>query len=113
MGVKDPLAQVSDLFQQAGVEPRFAAELVGLAEMAMRKGADYSPGADPYENAKSSEGLGVPAWLGIAIRMGDKFRRLQALALNGALKNEPIEDTLTDIAVYALICKIIRSEAVA
>lgn len=65
----------------------------------------------PLGNIKAARRFGIPAWLGVLIRMGDKWERISNLAgryyttKDGpAVKGESIKDTLMDIAVYALIC---------
>lgn len=48
--------------------------------------------------------------LGIVFRINDKLRRLQNLQENGKKpSNEAIEDTWTDIAVYAIIALLVRN----
>ena len=83
-----------------------ATELVDLHD---RKGADYGTDSDPYANVRMSEGFGIPAWMGVAIRMNDKIKRLQTagtqLVREGevSLANEGLEDAFLDLAVYGII----------
>lgn len=60
------------------------------------------------ENFKMAELFGVPAWVGIMIRISDKFTRLASFVRKGynAVKDETVEDTLLDMANYSLLCLI-------
>ena len=55
----------------------------------------------------------IPAWKGVAIRIGDKFSRLMSFVKQEELKvkDESIRDTLIDMANYALICAVLYDEA--
>lgn len=68
-----------------------------------RKNADYGEDEDPFSNVRASEDFGIPAWVGCMTRANDKMRRLQKAAKGGELANESVEDSLMDLAVYALI----------
>lgn len=68
-----------------------------------RKQADYGRSDDPFANVRASEDFGIPGWVGALIRMNDKMRRLQAAARGQNLKNESIQDSFLDLAVYAVI----------
>lgn len=47
--------------------------------------------------------------LGIAFRLTEKVERLKNLLMNSKIpENESIEDTLNDIAVYAIIARLYR-----
>ena len=77
------------------------------------KNADYAADDDPFSNFRMCEAFGVPAWKGTLTRMSDKWARIGQLA-NGkppAVKDEAIEDTLLDLAVYALITIVLKREA--
>lgn len=69
------------------------------------KDADYSSDGKAMGNLRMSEEIGVPAWQGVLIRMGDKKRRVDSFARRGtyAVASEKIEDTLLDLANYALL----------
>lgn len=73
------------------------------------KDADYSMG-DPLSNFTACERFGVPAWKGALIRMSDKWSRLMSLVSKAspAVVNESIEDTLEDLALYAVITRVLR-----
>lgn len=81
-----------------------------LGELHDRKQADYGRPGDPFANVRGSAEWGIPPWIGACIRLNDKVKRLQALALNGSLTNESAFDSLKDIAVYALISYVLLEE---
>ena len=73
---------------------------------------DYADVEDVFKNFRTSELAGIPAWKGVAIRIGDKFSRLMSFVKQNELKvkDESIRDTLIDMANYALICAILYDE---
>jgi hypothetical protein len=86
--------------------------LVKAGEMHDRKQADYGRDDDPFYNIKQSANWGIEPWVGAMMRADDKMGRLRAMAQDGGeLVNEPIEDSLMDIAVYALIALVLREES--
>jgi hypothetical protein len=92
----------------------FLADLERLAELHRAKSAGYAGAVDndPWYNFRTSEAFGVPAHIGVLVRMGDKWSRLQSLIRNPANEQvgESIYDTLDDIASYALIEKDLYRE---
>jgi hypothetical protein len=76
------------------------------------KNSDYASDGDPLSNLRMAERFGVPAWKGALIRMSDKWSRLEQLAggKEAAVKDESVEDTLLDLANYALLCIVLRQE---
>jgi len=68
-----------------------------------KKSADYGRTNDPFANVRASEDFGIPGWVGTAVRMNDKMRRLQAAAQGSTLQNESLRDSFLDLAVYAII----------
>lgn len=60
------------------------------------------------ENFKMAELFGIPSWVGILIRISDKFTRLASFVRKGfnAVEDETVEDTLLDLANYSLLCLI-------
>ena len=82
-----------------------------LVELHKAKDTDYSGENGSLSNFRACEAFGVPAWKGAAIRLSDKWSRFMSLMANGesaAVKDEPLEDTLKDIAVYAVIVLALR-----
>lgn len=92
-------------------DPRFHAELARLGDLHDRKQYDYGRETDPFANVRGSEEWGVPGWVGAMVRANDKIRRLQAFARRGTLANEGVEDSFDDLAVYAIIAKILFKES--
>ncbi len=91
-------------------DPRFHAALAEIGELHDRKQADYGTDGDPFANVRASQDWGVPAWVGTMIRANDKVKRLQAAAQGSTLVNEGVEDSLLDIATYALIALVLFRE---
>src|SRR5437899_2126780 len=89
---------------------RFGAIIDELKELHNKKSADYGSGADPYANVRSSADFGVPPWVGAMIRGNDKITRIKAFIRNGNLKNESLEDSLRDLAAYAVIALVLWEE---
>ena len=92
--------------------PGFYKLLEELKEIHSNKSHDYSGEGDPFRNFKMSENMGIPAWKGVLIRISDKFSRLCSFANKEEfkVKDENIEDTLKDLASYALIDLILYRE---
>ncbi len=91
-------------------DPRFHALLDEIKELHDRKQKDYGKDLDPFANVRSSEDFGVLPWIGALIRANDKMTRLQSFAVKGELENESAEDSMLDLAVYALIALILYRE---
>jgi len=82
-----------------------------MLAMHYKKQADYGSKVDPFANVRASSDLGVEPWIGCAIRMNDKMRRIHAAARGQNLKNESVEDSLLDMAVYAVIGLVLYRES--
>lgn len=70
------------------------------------KNRGYTGGdPDPWINFRQCEEFGVPAHIGVLVRMSDKYIRITNLLRNpdNDQVNESILDTLADLAAYALI----------
>lgn len=95
---------------------RFVEILDRLETLHRQKQNDYGTSGDPYANVRASEGFGMPAWLGVAVRMQDKMKRLQTAGTQYiqkggvSLSNESLEDTFMDLAVYAIIGLVMLEE---
>jgi hypothetical protein len=89
----------------------FGGILDELAALHAKKGADYGRVADPYSNVRASEEWGLPGWVGALVRATDKLRRLQVAARGGTLANEGVEDSLLDLAAYAIIALALYRES--
>ena len=68
-----------------------------------KKGEDYGEDLDPFANLRSAEAFGLPAHIGVLVRMEDKMRRLRTFAKKGKLANESVEDAFLDLANYAML----------
>lgn len=88
----------------------FTLVLQQMAETHNRKQQDYGAKGDEYANCRSAEDFGVPSWVGVAIRMQDKMKRIQNFAKKGVLMNESIEDAFLDLAVYSVIGLVLYRE---
>lgn len=91
-------------------DPRFHALLEKIGELHDRKQTDYGKSADPFANVRASSAWGIKPWVGALLRLNDKVSRLQSFAQKGFLANESAEDSMMDIAVYALIALILYRE---
>lgn len=98
----------------AATEPpyydRFDDILKEMSELHNKKGLDYGAVNDPYANVRGSTAFGIDAWVGALVRLNDKIVRLQSFIRNGKLANESVEDSIQDIAVYAVIMRILYEE---
>jgi len=81
----------------------FDSILDDMRDMHDRKSADYGSGEDPLANIRASEEFGVPPWVGAILRGNYKMTRIKSFIAKGKLVNESIEDSLIDLAVYAII----------
>lgn len=89
---------------------RFHELLKVIGDLHDKKQLDYGHGDDPFANVRSSKDWGVSPWIGALIRLNDKVKRLQAFAQKGSLANESVEDSLQDLAVYALISLVLYEQ---
>lgn len=93
--------------------PEYMQLLDFMKELHIRKNAGYSgDNPDPWYNFRQVESFGIPAVMGIITRMSDKWARLQSLwkKPENDQVGENIEDTLIDLAAYALIMVCILRE---
>lgn len=98
------------LGQQPAKPNQFLALLEELGNLHMLKNQDYGRDHDPYANVRGSQEWGVSPWVGAMVRANDKMKRLQKFAQDGKLANEGVEDSLLDLAVYAMIALILYRE---
>jgi hypothetical protein len=75
------------------------------------KQADYGTDHDPYNNLRSGEPYGVPAWLHTHIMCQHKANRVQSFVEKGSLENEHVRDSLIDLAVYAIAAVVLFDES--
>lgn len=89
---------------------RFHALLKEAGDLHDKKQQDYGKDDDPFANVRSSQEWGIDPWVGAVVRLNDKVKRLQSLAKKGELANEAAIDSFMDIAVYALIARVLYEE---
>lgn len=92
--------------------PMFYELLDRMREIHAAKNQDYGAG-DPLGNFKASaDGLGISPFKGVLVRMSDKWSRIQSIVKRGThmVKDETIEDTLLDLAVYSILAIVIKRE---
>jgi len=87
-------------------EREFQSLLDKMKEVHDAKSDDYAVDGDRFSNFRLSELIDVPVWKGIVIRMGDKYSRICEFCKKEeySVKDESVEDTLLDLANYALLC---------
>jgi hypothetical protein len=93
--------------------PKFYELLDTMAGIHSRKNHDYAGATgDPLRNFKASVGIGIEPWRGALLRLQDKMMRVENFAKYGILKvtDECVEDTLVDLANYALLTLILYQE---
>lgn len=90
--------------------PAYLALLDELKALHCKKASDYGRGEDPFANVRASADFGVPVWVGVMIRANDKMHRIKSFLANGKLENESLEDSLLDLAAYALIALVLFRE---
>ena len=91
-------------------DPRFHAVLAEMGNLHDKKQADYGLPTDAFSNIRAGEDWGVEAWVSALIRANDKVKRLQKVAQGGELSNEGVEDSLIDLANYAVIALVLYRE---
>lgn len=80
-----------------------------MAETHDKKQADYGRADDPFANVRSSADFGIAGWVGCMVRANDKMARIKTAAMQVVaggdvqLANESLEDSLLDLANYAVI----------
>ena len=93
--------------------PEFYKLLEQMAELHSRKNHDYAGTSDPLKNLRACERLELDPFMGVMVRLQDKWSRLEEFVKQGVMlvKDESVEDTLMDNAVYSLLAIILRREA--
>jgi hypothetical protein len=91
--------------------PIFYLMIQKMAKLHANKNRDYGNG-NPLGNFMTAEDLGVDPFMGVLIRMSDKWTRICSLVNQGTnyVKDESIEDTLLDLANYCLLSLVIKRE---
>jgi NTP pyrophosphatase (non-canonical NTP hydrolase) len=84
-----------------------------IKDMHERKNAGYAGlSTDPFANFRHATLFNVTAHQGCLVRLADKYYRYCNLRQNPELDKvqESIEDTLLDLASYALIAQVLKDE---
>ena len=76
------------------------------------KDSDYSATGLPMGNLRKCEDAGIDAWRGCIVRIGDKMSRLENFINQKDYKvvSEKAEDTILDLANYAILCSCLIEE---
>ncbi len=96
--------------------PRFYELLEEMKRIHDRKNSDYSKKGSPLSNFLLAEDLGIPAWVGVLVRISDKYSRITSLTSKALEGNEPsvtdesLRDTLIDMANYSLLAIILLED---
>jgi hypothetical protein len=91
--------------------PMFYELLDKIGDLHARKNSNYAEDTDPLSNLKGCKRLNVTPFMGVMIRLQDKWSRLEQLAKGKPdLVGESVEDTLMDNAVYSLLAIILLRE---
>jgi len=89
----------------------FQQAVSGVWQMHRSKSHDYGSGTDPLANIRNGATfVGIPAWQGAMVRLSDKVTRLATFNATGRLGHEGVEDTLLDLASYALLALLLYQE---
>lgn len=98
--------------------PKFNKLLEELRDLHERKNDNYARTGDPLSNLKACEriacpscGTPIPAWVGVAIRLTDKWERYMNL-LSGVPDRvgEDVKETVRDQTVYSMLWLLLREE---
>lgn len=92
--------------------PGFYKLLQEMAELHSRKNHDYAGSEQPLRNFYKCKDMGISPFIGIMVRLSDKWARLESFIVQGKLEvsEESIVDTLMDNAVYSLLAILLYKE---
>lgn len=104
--------QVEQIPNKQFGHPRFYEILEQMKELHSRKNHDYAGTSDPLKNLRACERLKLKPFMGVMVRLQDKWSRLEEFVKSGTLmvKNESVIDTLMDNAVYSVLAIILYEE---
>jgi len=91
---------------------RFHEIVKEMVDLHDKKNQDYA-GDEYLPNFLMCEKhMGIPGWKGCIVRLSDKMSRLMNIAKNDEISvgDETITDTLMDLAVYAIITRILYED---
>lgn len=81
----------------------FMNAIYSICAMHVQKAKDYGSDGSPYHNIEACEEMGIPAWVGVTLRMNDKEVRIKNYLKRGTLANESVRDSIHDNAVYGIL----------
>lgn len=92
--------------------PRFYEILEQMKELHSQKNHDYAGTSDSLKNLRACERLDLRPFMGVMVRLQDKFSRLEQFTISQQLKvkDESVTDTLMDVAVYSVLAIILLEE---
>lgn len=96
-------------------DPTYLKLLEEMRLLHIAKNAGYAGDSpDRWANFRESEDFGIDAFRGVLVRMSDKWIRIKNLTKNPSNERvgERMQDTLMDLASYALIAVCILNESV-
>ena len=110
VGHPDGGLEVKDTKQYG--HPRFYEIIKQMEELHSRKNHDYAGTSDPLKNLRACERLELKPFIGVMVRLQDKWSRLEEFIKSGQLmvKGESVKDTLMDNAVYSILAIILYEE---
>ena len=82
---------------------KFPYVLLDMLTLHSSKSNDYAQDANPFSNIELCEKGGIPAWVGVVVRLGDKYSRLLNAMSGKLFKHEGIRDAFLDNACYSII----------
>ncbi len=91
--------------------PKFDELIREIVALHAKKNHDYAEAGDPLSNFKRAERLGIAPFMGVLVRMTDKWSRIEELVKGKTPKNESLRDSLIDNAVYSLLAVLLLDEA--
>lgn len=90
---------------------KFIEALDEIKALHLRKTLDYGQDDDALSNIRSSSDvINVSPWAGCILRISDKMHRLKSFFRRGRVEFDGVEDTLLDIAAYAVIALVLHRE---
>lgn len=89
----------------------FLSLLDEVAAMHLTKSHDYGSADDPLANIRNGAAfVGIEPWRAAMVRLSDKVTRLASYNRTGRLHHESVEDSLLDLASYALLTLLLFRE---
>jgi len=97
-------------FNRHPLSQRFHDLLAEAGALHDKKQKDYGSSDDPFFNLRDGSEFGIPPWVVAMSKGNDKMVRIKNYAKTGTLANEGVEDSFMDLAVFALIARVLWEE---